>query len=107
MYSYEVAERAEISERAAPRPLRALWKPRRDRRRKLPERPSVPVSPEERLNERRLPRLFQKEAVVPVRRLDHVVLDRPAGFAQRRRKVRRTGGRVQPVRAERNEQRAR
>ena len=55
----------------------------------------------------RLPRLLEQEAVVAVRRLDHVELDRLAERAQRVVDLLRRRRRVQPVGAERDQQRPR
>ena len=62
---------------------------------------------EELLDHRRLARFLQQKTVVAVRRLDHVELDVLAGRAQRRRQLLGSRRRIEPVGAERDEQRSR
>src|SRR5690242_2037543 len=62
---------------------------------------------EEPFDHRGLPRLFQQKAIVSVRRVDHVELDRLPKGAKRRGEFLGTRGRVQPVRTERDEQSSR
>ena len=62
---------------------------------------------QEPADDRRLTRLFEQEAVVPVRRVDHVKLDRLADRAKRLLDLLRPRRRVEPVGAEGDQQRAR
>src|SRR4051794_16771481 len=63
-------------------------------------------SPREKpLNHRRLAPLLEQEAVVSVRRIDDIDLDLLAGSAERRRQLLGAGRRIEPVGAERDQQR--
>src|SRR6202050_1514674 len=62
---------------------------------------------QELADHRRLPGFLEQEAVVAVRRLDHLELDRLAERAQRGGDLIRRRRRVQPVGAERDQQRPR
>src|SRR4051812_17854474 len=62
---------------------------------------------EEVLNHRRLARLFQEKAIVTVRCLDHVELYVLSEGAKRGGELLGTGRRIEPVRAEGDEQRSR
>jgi hypothetical protein len=64
------------------------------------------LTPEEPFDHRSLARFLQQEAVVPIRRLDHVELDFLAGCAKSRGKLLGAGRRIQPVGAEGDQQRS-
>src|SRR5690606_35008613 len=69
--------------------------------------PSTCLLPREKLlNQRSLSRFLQEERIVSVRCVDDVRLDVAAGLAQRGGQLLGPGRRIQPVRAERDEQRA-
>src|SRR5215472_3225145 len=69
--------------------------------------PACPAFGQEAADDRGLPRLLKQEAVVAVRRLDHMEVDRLAESAKCLFNLGRRGWWVQPIGAERDQQRPR